>query len=421
MSKRVNGFEAYNSYVRVNVERINCIYAVVPSLFGSTGDAVNERQFITTLAEVANANVKVFAFVSLRQAMRERRYLKQQINELVKRGVAVIPLPMFPYLTTFYSLIIFILVSFYLWMKIKLGVKVLIYIRTSNLALGFLEIPEVAKRSIVKIPAILEDENLHISIIERKLLDVFDRKAVAKAGAIAFPSPLMYVNFLKRRRVFKPLSQVILLPAGVNSRKLAQIKIARKNSDMNDYKICFLGLLQWWQGVDILVKAVALLKNKFSELRDKIKLEIIGDGPQRALIERLCQALGVNCELTGYLPHEDALKRLSGCGILVLPRRRSSTTEAVIPLKVIEAWALSIPVVVTRHKIFEFYGLKDGEDLVYCEPTPKSVADALGKVFLSENVRIMLREKGPIIAQRFDYYTLAKRVLNNMRSSDNIK
>jgi len=221
----------------------------------------------------------------------------------------------------------------------------------------------------------------------------------------------MYVNFLKRRRVFKPLSQVILLPAGINSRKLVQIEIVRKNSDMNDYKICFLGLLEWWQGVDILVKAVAILKNKFPELRDKIKLEIIGDGPQRALIERLCQALGVNCEITGYLPHEEALKRLSGCGILVLPRRRSSTTEAVIPLKVIEAWALGIPVVVTRHQVFEYYGLKNMEDLMYCEPTPESVADTIGKVLLSEEIRKKLSRKGPIIAQKFDYYNFAKSLL----------
>jgi glycosyltransferase involved in cell wall biosynthesis len=115
------------------------------------------------------------------------------------------------------------------------------------------------------------------------------------------------------------------------------------------------------------------------------------------------------------------LKRLSGCRVLVLPRRRSTTTEAVIPLKVIEAWALGVPVVATRHEVFEFYGLKDMEDLVYCEPTPKSVADAIGKVLLSENVRVMLSERGLIIAQRFDYYTLAKRVLNIMRSSDYIK
>ncbi|MCC6026872.1 MAG: hypothetical protein LM575_07895, partial [Caldimicrobium sp.] len=77
-------------------EGVNCIYAVVPSLFGSTGDAVNERQFITTLAEVANANVKVFTFVSLLQVIRERRYTKKQINELAQRGVSVVLLPMFP-------------------------------------------------------------------------------------------------------------------------------------------------------------------------------------------------------------------------------------------------------------------------------------------------------------------------------------
>jgi glycosyltransferase involved in cell wall biosynthesis len=387
------------------------IYAVVPAFFGSRGDAVNERQLITTLAEVAGAKVKVFTYINFLQLIKERRNLKKQLIDLAQRGIVVIPLPMIPYLTTFCSFIVFLLLSFYLWLKIKLGVKVLVYVRTSNLALGFTEISGIAKRCIVKIPAIVEDENLHISIIERKLFDVFDRKVVTKAGVIAFPSPLMYANFLKRRRLFKPLSQAILLPAGINSRILARIKFVRKNSDINDYKICFLGLLQWWQGVDILVKAVAILKNKFPELRDKIKLEIIGDGPQRALIERLCQALGVTCEITGYLPHDEALKRLSSCTVLALPSRRITTTESNFPIKVLEAWALGIPVVVTRHKIFEFYGLKDGEDLVYCEPIPESVATALAKVILSRDLRKRLSERGPQIAKHFDYQFISKNLI----------
>ncbi|NAZ24823.1 MAG: glycosyltransferase, partial [Thermofilum sp.] len=108
------------------------------------------------------------------------------------------------------------------------------------------------------------------------------------------------------------------------------------------------------------------------------------------------------------LPHEDALKRLSGCGILVLPRRRSSTTEAVIPLKVIEAWALGVPVVATRHEVFEFYGLKDMEDLMYCEPTPESVATALAKVMVSRDLHKKLSERGPQIAKLFDYQFISE-------------
>jgi glycosyltransferase involved in cell wall biosynthesis len=401
-------------------ESVNCIYAVVPSLFGSTGDAVNERQFITTLAEVANVNVKVFTFISLLQAIRERRRLKQQINELTKRGVTVIPLPMFPYLTTFYSFIIFHLLSFYLWTKIKLGVKVLIYVRTSNLALGFLEIPAIAKRSIVKIPAILEDENLRISIIERKLFDVFDRKAVSKAGFLAFPSPLMYVVFLRRRRV-KPKGHVVYLPPGINLAKITRIKLLERNTNTDKLKlrICFLGHLEWWQGVDILVKAIAILMRKLHGLQGEIELEIIGDGPQRTLIEHLCRAYRVRCEITGYLPHEEALKKLSGCTLLALPRRRSDTTESVVPIKVIEAWALGVPVVVTGHEVFRLLNLKDCEDIVYCEPTPENVAAALEKVLISEELRKKLSERGPQIASYFDYKNIVEKLFKIIDSFQN--
>ena len=68
--------------------------------------------------------------------------------------------------------------------------------------------------------------------------------------------------------------------------------------------------------------------------------------------------------------------------------------------------------VVTRHQVFEYYGLKNMEDLVYCEPTPESVADTIGKVLFSEEIRKKLSKKGPIIAQKFDYYKIAKSLLN---------
>lgn len=396
------------------------IYAVVPAFFGSRGDAVNERQLITTLAEVAGAKVKVFTYISFLQLIKERRNLKKQLIKSAQRGIVVIPLPMIPYLTTFCSFIIFLLLSFYLWLKIKLGVKVVVYVRTSNLALGFLEIPGIAKRCIVKIPAILEDEILHISILERKLFDVFDRKAASKAEVLAFPSPLMYIVFLRRRRV-KPKGHVVYLPPGINLAKITRIKLLERNTNMDKLKlkICFLGHLEWWQGADILVKAVAILMRRLHGLQGEIELEIIGDGPQRTLIEHLCRTYRVHCEITGYLPHEEALKKLSGCTLLALPRRRSDTTESVVPIKVIEAWALGVPVVVTGHEVFRLLNLKDCEDIAYCEPTPENVAAALAKVLISEELRKKLSERGPQIASYFDYKNIVEKLFKIIDTCQN--
>jgi glycosyltransferase involved in cell wall biosynthesis len=86
-------------------------------------------------------------------------------------------------------------------------------------------------------------------------------------------------------------------------------------------------------GVDILVRARVLLKDRVLNLR----LVIIGDGQLRDPIEKLCRSLNIPLVISGFLPHVEALKLLSSLDVMVLPRRRTPTTESVIPIKVVEA------------------------------------------------------------------------------------
>jgi glycosyltransferase involved in cell wall biosynthesis len=62
---------------------------------------------------------------------------------------------------------------------------------------------------------------------------------------------------------------------------------------------------------------------------------------------------------------------------MVLPRRKTPTTESGIPIKVVEAWALGVPVIVTKHQVFLDYRIKNYEDVIYCEPEPNSIANAI--------------------------------------------
>jgi len=111
----------------------------------------------------------------------------------------------------------------------------------------------------------------------------------------------------------------------------------------------FVDALFWWQGVAILVRAVA----KLASSGVKIKLVLVGDGPERNRILELCRKLKVDCVITGFVNHEMALKIMSQLDALVVPRIRMSSTDNVIPIKIIEAWALGTPVIATRHKIFD--------------------------------------------------------------------
>jgi len=199
-----------------------------------------------------------------------------------------------------------------------------------------------------------------------------------------------------------------MISAGVNLSLAEKVKRQISKSSLKDtVDIGFLGSLAWWQGVDILVQAAAILKEKVPNLR----IVIIGDGESRHSVEELCKSLDIPYEITGFVSHEDALKRLGTLDIMVLPRKKTPTTESVMPIKVIEAWTLGVPVIVTKHQVFLDNQIKDNEDVIYCEPEPYSVANAIFTLLTNNELRKKLQTNGPKLARQFDYSELTERLL----------
>ena len=113
----------------------------------------------------------------------------------------------------------------------------------------------------------------------------------------------------------------MIISAGVNLSLAEKVKRQISKSSLKDtVDIGFLGSLAWWQGVDILVQAAAILKEKVPNLR----IVIIGDGESRHSVEELCKSLDIPYEITGFVSHEDALKRLGTLDVMVLPRKKNA-------------------------------------------------------------------------------------------------
>ena len=384
--------------------------AIIPSYFGSTGDSVNERQLVEALSKKIGRMV-AFSFTAINQIFVSRKRTKKQSNVLLI-NLPSIPLPGI-------SLIYSLLLSLLVFLLDKVYKFRFIYIRMSSVAFAFTLFKGLRDKLIVKIPALLEDElkfKTMFGCFICWLASLLDKVVLRNAAFIASPSPLLMREIIVRRRTF-PKGRMIILPAGVNLEKIYKVKreieTAEKVREKGEFVIGFIGFLSWWQGVDILVKSVAKLRD--IGLDKPVKLLLVGDGPERKRIEDLCMELKVDYLVTGFVQHDKALKYLSMFDVLVLPSYKISTTESNIPIKVIEAWALGIPVIVTRHKVFEFYGFKDHEDLVYCELTPESVAKALAKVLSSMGLREKLSEKGPQIAKHFNYELISKKIIDALK------
>ena len=90
-------------------------------------------------------------------------------------------------------------------------------------------------------------------------------------------------------------------------------------------------------------KDVGTLLAAFARLPAGPQLLLVGDGPDRAALQRLAQRCGGRVQFTGFVPHAQVPAVLQHVDLLVLPSLYEDLSSALI-----EAMAAGLPVVATR-------------------------------------------------------------------------
>jgi glycosyltransferase involved in cell wall biosynthesis len=99
-------------------------------------------------------------------------------------------------------------------------------------------------------------------------------------------------------------------------------------------------------------QARALAAFALAAQRDpKLRLELIGDGPERALLERRAQQVGLadRVDFPGWRPREETLARMKSAWCVLVP---SSSIQEGFGLVLVEAMALGVPVVASDIPVF---------------------------------------------------------------------
>jgi glycosyltransferase involved in cell wall biosynthesis len=94
------------------------------------------------------------------------------------------------------------------------------------------------------------------------------------------------------------------------------------------------------------IKGVRVLLAAFTEVQQRLpkaRLTLVGDGPDRAELERLAAQMGVAVEFMGYRSQAEVADILAGADVFVLP----SFAEG-LPVVLMEALASSVPVIATQ-------------------------------------------------------------------------
>jgi len=129
-----------------------------------------------------------------------------------------------------------------------------------------------------------------------------------------------------------------VIPNGIDFERIKMIKKHKEESD-----VIFAGRLIREKNVDLLIKAVKLLKDYFPD----IKCIVIGDGPEKEALVKLSEDLDLHSNIVfkGFLEnHDEVISYMKSSKVFVLP----STREG-FGIVALEANACGLPVVTVKH------------------------------------------------------------------------
>ena len=184
-----------------------------------------------------------------------------------------------------------------------------------------------------------------------------------------------------------------IIPFGVDIKQFR-----RKNKKENKETICIgnIKTLEPKYGIIDLIRAVGILKKNLeskglAEVSKKIVVQIYGDGRQKDEIAKLIKQLQLTdtVELKGKIPNSKVPEALEKMDIFCVTSKSES-----FGVSAVEAMAMELPVVATDVDGFEEV-VNDGlTGIIVKKSNANSIAEALGKFILDENLRIKMGKCG---------------------------
>jgi len=159
---------------------------------------------------------------------------------------------------------------------------------------------------------------------------------------------------------------------------------------LRDLRLVYLGTMGSQEGIDLLLSAIHILKNRNAQLQ--IRLDLIGDGPERRNLEQqaICLGLDDNTFFHGRVSDSTMKDLIMSADIAINPDRPSLFNSLSSMNKIVEYLALGVPIV-------QFHSIEGeitaGAASVYVmEPTPMALANAIYDLRLSPIQRQKMKD-----------------------------
>jgi glycosyltransferase involved in cell wall biosynthesis len=230
--------------------------------------------------------------------------------------------------------------------------------------------------------------------ILRLLGGPMERRAIAAADAVIVLTP----SAARRVRADGvPADRVHVIPSGFDP-ALFTVSPPDPFPDLPHPRIAYVGRLAPQKGVAVLLEA-------FARCRVTASLLIVGDGPQRSLLERRARALRGEVRFAGFVPHVDVPAVLRHADVLVLPSVYEELGSVLV-----EAMAVGLPVIAGRVGGVPDL-IRDGRNGLLVPPgDPAAFAGAIDRVLADPDLAGRLGVGARQTARGYAWPALAQRI-----------
>jgi glycosyltransferase involved in cell wall biosynthesis len=187
-----------------------------------------------------------------------------------------------------------------------------------------------------------------------------------------------------------PAEKVLIVPNAVSQEFLTPLPDASElrselGLDPDEYVVGVVSTLVPHEGIGTLLEATAILRARHVPARALI----VGDGPERAALQRQAAAIGLAqaAVFTGRVPAAKVRQFHALLDIFVVPRTSDRVCQLVTPLKPVEAMASGLCVVTSEVKALTEIIKHEVTGAQTLPQDPVSLADCLERLFYSPDIR----------------------------------
>jgi len=187
-----------------------------------------------------------------------------------------------------------------------------------------------------------------------------------------------------------PAEKILIVPNAVSAEFLEPLPDAaalrrRLNIGPDEYVVGVVSSLVPHEGIGTLLEATAILRAR----RVPARALIVGDGPERAALQRQAAQAGLadTAVFTGRVPAAKVRQFHALLDIFVVPRTPDRVCQLVTPLKPVEAMASGLCVVTSEVKALTEIVKHEVTGMQTVPQDPVSLADCLERLLYSPDIR----------------------------------